>query len=848
MGITIGSARIDENGNTVNGKAGDQTGNEVATQSLYFTKGNWTIFRANDKTHQRLLASKMLTACNNDNIGYDQNNRTAIYSTGTSSSVPTECDCSSLVTQCVREATGANMANSTTSSLAKNIMATGIFTRIGTLAANSTVLACTGDVILRSGHVAIVVDSENSPDITANAEATTASTSVSASDSLTSFNGYFKARKSVFDSNVVTKTYIKYGEEEDSDTTSTRSSKSSKKSAKTKKRIILATYEVIASGDPWFSKDYWSKVGLVNNAINYAWARFSEESDPYLMEGSSSLLEEYGGYVPADYALHSDYAAKIPICNPGDLYIRNEDGYTRNTAPCIGSIICFYLKGSKNGNGHVAVVEEINTDGEGSLVCSEVWRGSFRIKTYTKRYGSWNWFDGTAEYVFQGFIHNSTWGAYAMDESALATFCRIAEEKVGESTSWALSEAGTSGSSSTSAATVVAIAKTAGSILNIIIPNTTSCTAIGRIGVLRNMGEFLEGPAQGSYASPEIGDIVLFKYSSKSTDTIYTAEHCGIVTVIAGTAIKVVEARGSAIQQTDYNIRSNNITGYFRPNWDQIDGTTDSVKLYRNLQGLYNEGVTVNDACARELCYINSNYKPSISPSKIHLSAINYTGLLSDFYSVFGSTSLSDSTDAELIVDLNNNTLPSYYQEEGYLVGGIDGLSGVYSGTASASVTDELSSNYGDYSNISVASISPTQAAKTCLQFFLNEGLSMASACGIIGNIHHESSFNTAAVGDYGTSFGICQWHNNRGSAMKKYCGSTWESNLTGQLNYLMTELRGSSSYYGFDKICAVSNNLSGAKKAADIFCRKFERPADVDNTSKQRQSTAAGYWTKFSV
>lgn len=38
MTLIIGSARIDENGNLKNGKAGDQTGKEVCTQSYYMHK------------------------------------------------------------------------------------------------------------------------------------------------------------------------------------------------------------------------------------------------------------------------------------------------------------------------------------------------------------------------------------------------------------------------------------------------------------------------------------------------------------------------------------------------------------------------------------------------------------------------------------------------------------------------------------------------------------------------------------------------------------------------------------------------------------------------------------------
>ena len=46
MAVKIGSARIDENGRAYNGKAGDQTGNEVSTQNWYLHSKGWRVFRA----------------------------------------------------------------------------------------------------------------------------------------------------------------------------------------------------------------------------------------------------------------------------------------------------------------------------------------------------------------------------------------------------------------------------------------------------------------------------------------------------------------------------------------------------------------------------------------------------------------------------------------------------------------------------------------------------------------------------------------------------------------------------------------------------------------------------------
>ena len=41
-------------------------------------------------------------------------------------------------------------------------------------------------------------------------------------------------------------------------------------------------------------------------------------------------------------------------------------------------------------------------------------------------------------------------------------------------------------------------------------------------------------------------------------------------------------------------------------------------------------------------------------------------------------------------------------------------------------------------------------------------GFNHAAACGVLANIQYESGANPGAVGDGGTSYGLCQWHNSR--------------------------------------------------------------------------------------
>ena len=97
MTILVGSARIDERGKATGGQAGDQTGKEVMIQNFYVHPKGWYILRPKDGNHANKIASAMITACDNNNIGYDQSNRLGVIKYGINTTTKTEADCSSLV-------------------------------------------------------------------------------------------------------------------------------------------------------------------------------------------------------------------------------------------------------------------------------------------------------------------------------------------------------------------------------------------------------------------------------------------------------------------------------------------------------------------------------------------------------------------------------------------------------------------------------------------------------------------------------------------------------------------------------------------------------------------------------
>lgn len=177
MGLIVGSARIDENGNLKNGKAGDQTRKEVSTQAYYTHKKGWYVLRAKSVAHANALATAMKQACDNNKIGYDQNERNGVitqlkkYGSLDKIATATECDCSSLVRACIIQATGKDVGNITTANEASVLEASGLFEAKKSVTGEG--MLYNGDILVTKtkGHTVIVVSGR------ARSTATTSNTS-----------------------------------------------------------------------------------------------------------------------------------------------------------------------------------------------------------------------------------------------------------------------------------------------------------------------------------------------------------------------------------------------------------------------------------------------------------------------------------------------------------------------------------------------------------------------------------------------------------------------------------------------------------------------------------------------
>lgn len=135
---------------------------------------------------------------------------------------------------------------------------------------------------------------------------------------------------------------------------------------------------------------------------------------------------------------------------------------------------------------------------------------------------------------------------------------------------------------------------------------------------------------------------------------------------------------------------------------------------------------------------------------------------------------------------------------------------------------------------------SPHDPVNEIYAFLRDEiGFNHAAAVGVLANIKMESDFNATAVGDSGSSYGLCQWHNERYSRLVSYCNGNGldYSSVHGQMCYLQHEL---TSYQGVvDYLYGVPDSAQGAYDAAAYWCRHFEAPANTEARSAERGSYA---------
>lgn len=157
------AARIDERGRAVGGRAGDQSGSELNCHTLAGT-GAWTYILRPPAKAKETMIKQAYNAAKNNHIGYDQNQRTTLFTQAKAKkwdlskiTVDCETDCSALI---------AVLANCAGLSVSKD-MYTGnqvaALTKVGfTKLSYAESKLQPGDVIWRKGHTEIYVGTTTS--------------------------------------------------------------------------------------------------------------------------------------------------------------------------------------------------------------------------------------------------------------------------------------------------------------------------------------------------------------------------------------------------------------------------------------------------------------------------------------------------------------------------------------------------------------------------------------------------------------------------------------------------------------------------------------------------------------
>lgn len=172
MSIYIGSARIGENGHITGGKDGDQKQTtskndmkgEVSSQLFYVHSKGWHIIRPKSVVLANKLATENKAACDNKNIGYNQNERFDVVTEAkkvkslADINISVNSDCSSLTRAEVITAAGVDPGNFTTDGAVRTLVATGLFTDAGSFTSLEKTPIYNGDILVTKtkGHIVTV--------------------------------------------------------------------------------------------------------------------------------------------------------------------------------------------------------------------------------------------------------------------------------------------------------------------------------------------------------------------------------------------------------------------------------------------------------------------------------------------------------------------------------------------------------------------------------------------------------------------------------------------------------------------------------------------------------------------
>ena len=152
------------------------------------------------------------------------------------------------------------------------------------------------------------------------------------------------------------------------------------------------------------------------------------------------------------------------------------------------------------------------------------------------------------------------------------------------------------------------------------------------------------------------------------------------------------------------------------------------------------------------------------------------------------------------------------------------------------------------------ASAASTESNKRAVFDFLTgeAGFNSAAACGIMANIEHESNFDPTIVARDRNgllSGGLCMWNGTRFKSLQNYCYNNGYNylSISGQLRFLMHELKTDYFKHIYNYLKGVSNSSTGAYNAGYYWCYYFEIPSNRASKACERGSKASNkYWLVY--
>lgn len=126
-------------------------------------------------------------------------------------------------------------------------------------------------------------------------------------------------------------------------------------------------------------------------------------------------------------------------------------------------------------------------------------------------------------------------------------------------------------------------------------------------------------------------------------------------------------------------------------------------------------------------------------------------------------------------------------------------------------------------------------------------GLTLAAVTGIMANIRKESNYNPKAKGDGDTSFGLCQWHNKRWTSLKNFCTVSGldVNTIPAQIDFLLYEMEKSYATV-YNAIVNAPDSVLGAGEVAYIMCKKYEIPANAEQSAQARKKLAYTLYDEY--